>query len=118
MTVSSWVFSISPALAFPIWYFLKTCWSSSTQSDEKLFLVIDVLAYLLLFIMRFCPLKIWWHMALEICWRSPRNSRSWSILEYEKKWEFIYSGLQNGYLSGNFLNFLLLDVQSSTFKLV
>jgi hypothetical protein len=24
MTVSSWVFSISPALAFPIWYFLKT----------------------------------------------------------------------------------------------
>jgi hypothetical protein len=38
--------------------------------------------------------------------------------EYEKNWEFIYSGFQNGYLSGNFLNFLLLDVQSATFKLV
>jgi hypothetical protein len=121
MTVSSWVFSISPALAFPIWYFLKTRRPAHHLQHN----LIKNSSWWLMPLPIFFFFSSWAfvHSKFDDVWllkfvEDPQEIQSWSILEYWKKWEFIYSGFQNGYLFGNFLNFLLLDVQSSTFKLV
>lgn len=122
MTVSSWVFSISPALAFPIRYFLKTRRPAHHLQHNLMKNSFWWLMPLPIFFFFFSSWAFV-HSKFDDVWllkfvEDPQEIQSWSILEYWKKWEFIYSGFQNGYLFGNFLNFLLLDVQSSTFKLV
>jgi hypothetical protein len=87
MTVSSWVFSISPALAFPIWYFLKTRRPAHHLQHNLMKNSFWRLMPLPIFF--FFSSWAFVHSKFDDVWLSkfvedPQEIQSWSILEWEE----------------------------------